>query len=507
MPLREEPPAGEEPDEPRAADDEHVHGEASVPQFPARRGPGRGKLAAIRPTTSPTPAAAPPDAPSPWLGFSAVGVGVFMATLDGSIVNVALPTMRRDLGTTIGGVEWVVTIYLLVVTGALLAAGRLGDILGHRRVYVAGMLLFTLGSGLCALAPSLWALSSARAVQALGASAMMAMAPAAITAVFPARLRGRALGGITTVVALGLTAGPPLGGLLVAHLSWRAIFTVNLPVGLAGVVWAGRALPRGAEAPGARFDARAAAWMALALGGAVGALEAAPRWGAGALALLAASAVGAALLVRHERGHPSPLLDASLFESAVFRWGLAAGLLSYAAMFTQTLLTPFFLAQVKGLGPGEMGLMLIAVPLALSLSSTPAGWLSDRFGPRGPCLAGMGVLAAALGSLAAAGPADSLPSIFARLALAGAGMGLFQPPNNSAVMGTLPRERLGSGGGLLATARYLGMAAGVALGGALFTLGSGAGGGAPAFLAGWRHALGAGAALAVAAGLLSLARR
>jgi len=443
---------------------------------------------------------------SPWLGFSAVAVGTFMATLDGSIVNVALPTLGRQLRAPIASLEWIVTAYLLVISSTLLASGRHGDVLGHRRVFVGGMLLFTLGSGLCGLATSVPMLVGARVVQALGASGMMSMAPAALTAIFPREQRGRALGGISSVVAAGLTAGPPIGGLLIQQFSWRAIFLVNLPIGVAGAVWASRALPAGSLAPGARFDARGALWLAAALAGGIGALEAAPASGGLALALVVAGAAAAALYVRRERAVPSPLVDASLFRNPAFSFGLAASLLSYASLFTQTLLSPFYLSQVKGLDSGRLGLMLTAVPLALSVTSPVAGWLSDRFGSRALCLAGALVLAAGLGSLAAAGAGDSLPSLAARLAVEGVGMGLFQPPNNSSVMGSLPRERLGSGGGLLATARNLGMVFGVALAGALFAAGGGAAGGVDAFLAGWRLALSAGAALALLAGLLSLAK-
>ena len=475
-----------------------------------------------KPTSTPTATSTPtlnPTAPqplaaratgtrtsSPWIGFSAIAVGTFMSTLDGSIVNVALPSIRAGFGASVSGVAWIVTAYLLAVSATLLAAGRLGDILGHRRVYTGGMLLFTLASGLCGLAGSLPLLVAARALQAMGAAAMMATSLAAVTAIFPPQQRGRALGGIASVVAAGLTAGPPIGGLLVAHLSWRAIFYVNLPVGVAGAIWASRSLPGGSEAPGARFDGGGALWLALALAAGIGAVDLAPQIHSGSLGFLAVAAAAAVLLWRRERAAPSPLLDASLFRDRAFSWGLAAGLLSYAAMFSQTLLTPFLLSEVKGLGTGAMGAMLLAVPLALSLSAPLAGWLSDRFGPRWPCLAGMALLAAAEVSLALARGGDSLSSIFARLVLAGLGMGLFQPPNNSAVMGTLPRARLGSGGGMLATSRNLGMVLGVALGGALFALGTGNGGGLGDFLAGWRLALLAGASLAVAAGLLSLAR-
>ena len=441
---------------------------------------------------------------SPWVGFSAVAVGTFMATLDGSIVNVALPAMAQQLSASIGSLQWVVTAYLLVISATLLASGRHGDIIGHRRVFVGGLLVFTLGSGLCGLSSGVSALVASRLVQALGASAMMSMAPAAITAIFPPEQRGRALGGIASVVAAGLTVGPPLGGLLVDLFSWRAIFLVNLPIGVAGAVWAARALPGGSAAPGARFDAPGAAWFGASLAAGVGALEVAPRSGRPALALALAAAAAAAGFVRRERRAPSPLVDGAVFRDRTFSLGLAASLLSYAALFTQTLLSPFYLSRVKGLSEGEMGLMMTAVPLALSVTSPLAGWLSDRYGPRALCLAGAAVLAAGLLALSRAGAEDSLASLAARYALEGVGMGLFQPPNNSAVMGSLSRERLGMGGGLLATARNLGMVTGVTLAGALFAARAGAGLEVASFLSGWQLALGAGAALAASAGLLSL---
>lgn len=428
-----------------------------------------------------------------------------MSTLDGSIVNAALPSIRQAFGASIGGVAWIVTVYLLVVSSSLLAVGRLGDLAGIRRVYAAGMLVFTFASALCGFASSLPALVLSRAAQALGAAAMMSMGPAAVTALFPREQRGRALGSMASVVAAGLTTGPALGGLITAHLSWRGIFFVNLPVGLAGAVWAARVLPGGGEARGERFDGPGAAWLTTLLASLVAAIQLAPRLGRAALLPLVVASGSALLLARRERRAPSPLVDAGLFHNGVYAWGLAAGLLSYVAMFSQTLLTPFYLSHVKGLPPARLGLMLMAVPLTVAVVAPISGRLSDRFGSRWLCLAGMAALAAGLGALAIAGPADSLASVAARLSLAGAGMGLFQSPNNSAVMGTLPRERLGSGGGTLATARNLGMVLGVALSGTLFAARASAGG-TPAFLDGYRLALCVGAALAVAAGLLSLLR-
>ncbi len=372
-----------------------------------------------------------------------------MATLDGNIVNVALPTLGVELRAHVDALQWIVNGYLLAITATLVVMGRLGDRLGHRTLYAGGLVVFTLGSALCGLAPGIGALVAARVLQALGASAMMAIGTAIVTASFPAEMRGRALGSIGTVVAVGLTLGPPLGGLILSHLSWRWVFYVNLPVGIAGTAWALRVLPRGGFAGG-------------------------------------------------------PLLDTAIFRIPAFSLGLAAGFLSYAAMFSQTFLTPFLLARVLRLRPGRLGLVLSAVPIALAAASPLAGWISDRFGARRLPAFGMAVLAGALSTLSLAGASSTVASVMAHLFVAGVGMGLFQAPNNAAVMSALPRERLGSGGGFLATARNAGMAVGVGVAGTLFAMRAGPDAEGPEFLAGYAVALRAGAVLAVAAAAMSL---
>ena len=404
----------------------------------------------------PTPPAATSAARSPWLIFSAIAVGNFMATLDGSIVNVALPVIGADVGAGVGRVEAVVTAFLATAALTLLPLGRLGDRVGHRRVYVAGLSVFTLGSVLCGLAGGLGALVAARVAQALGAAAMMSIGPAVVTAAFPARQRGQAIGAIGSVVAVGLTVGPPLGGFITQLLSWRWIFLVNLPVGILGVAWALRALPPDAPRPAAVARGR--------------------------------SFLGLDVLGRR----PVAL-------------GLLAGLCSYAAMFASTLLTPFYLAIVRGLPPGGVGAILIAVPVAMSVASPVAGWLSDRFGTRRLPALGAALLGAGLFALSLAGPADPLWTVVARLALCGLGMGLIQAPNNSAVMGALPRDRLGSGGGLLATARSVGMVLGVEVAGALFSSRAGEGADPATFLDGFALALGGAVAFALVCAVLSVA--
>ena len=441
---------------------------------------------------------------SPWVAFSAVAVGTLMGTVDTSIVNVALPTMRTELGTTIGGVEWVVTAYLLTVSAALLAAGRLGDLAGHRRIFVSGLVLFTLGSAMCGFAPGLRSLVAARMLQALGASAMTAIGPAVVTAVFPPERRGRALGAITSVVAVGLTLGPPLGGFLVQHLSWRWIFWVNLPVGLAGAVWAARAVPETAGARGAELDRAGSLLLAGCIAAALAAVREGPSSSGRGLLLALVAAGAGAILFRRSRRMSSPVFDFALFQRRNFRVGILAGFLSYASLFTATLMNPFYLVQVMGLEPRGVGGMLVIVPLAMSLSSTPAGWLADRFPSRALGPSGMALVALGLAGLASLGGRGSLVAFGTWQAALGLGMGLFQPPNNSAIMGALPRERLGSGGGMLATARTTGMAMGIALAGALFDVRAGGASGTGPFVAGYRVALLAGSALAIAAGLVSL---
>jgi EmrB/QacA subfamily drug resistance transporter len=427
-----------------------------------------------------------------------------MATIDGSIVAVALPTMRVELSTGIGGAEWIVSAYLLTVSAVLLAAGRLGDEWGHRRLYLSGLGLFTLGSAACGLAPGLTWLVASRVLQALGAAAMMAIGPAVITAVFPAERRGRALGAIASVVAVGLSAGPPLGGFLVQHLSWRWIFFVNLPVGLAGAIWAARALPETARPQGKGLDLPGAGLLALAVGGLVGAVKEAPRAGGRGAALLLGALLAAALLARRSRRVPAPVLDLSLFERRSVAVGTAAALLSYASFFTASVLNPFFLGDRKGLSPQALGAMMTLVPVALSVASPLAGWLADRFPSRALAPAGTALLAAGLAGLSTQRPEGSLVSFGACQLALGMGMGLFQTPNSSAVMGALPRTRLGAGGGLLATARNLGMVLGIATAGTVFRRLAGAGTDEREFLAGYAAALRAGALLGVAAGLVAL---
>ncbi len=450
--------------------------------------------------------------PSPWPAFSCVAMGVFMATLDSSVVHVALPAISRDLGAGLAVVEWVPNAYLLVITGLLLAFGRWADLAGQRRVFRLGLAVFTAGSGLCALAPGAPALVAARAVQGAGAAMLMACSPAIVTAVFPAHQRGRGLGFVGTTVAAGLTAGPALGGVLLGVWGWRSLFAVNLPVGVAAWVWSGRVLPdlrfrNRAET----FDPLSALLLTAGLVGFVVAVNRAGAWGPASgrfLGLMAASLGLLGVFAGRQHRLSSPLLDPALFRNRAFTAAAVAAVLAYLSGFVAVFLLPFYLADLRGLPPRTLGLVLTVPPLVMSLVAPWAGSLSDRVGYGRLTAVGLGVRSLSLAALLCLGPRTPMPGVLAALGLLGAGSALFSPPNTSSIMGSVPPERLGVAGGVVAVARNLGMVLGIALGGAVFRAVAGSPAAAPPalFVAGWRAAMAVGLAACLLALAASLAR-
>jgi EmrB/QacA subfamily drug resistance transporter len=408
-----------------------------------------------------------------WWVLASVGLGTFMSALDGSIVNALLPVLRDALGTTVAGIEWVVTIYLLVVSGVLLGFGRLGDLRGHKRVYVLGFAGFAVTSGLCGLAPSVEWLVAFRALQALAAAMLFANSPAILTAGFPPRERGRALGLQATMTYLGLSTGPPLGGVLATHLGWRSIFFVNVPVGALCLWLAQRAIaddrPRGRPPP---FDVAGAVLFFLGLFALLLALNQGHAWGwrsAPILALLAAAAVTLAVFRALERRRTHPMLDLSLFRVRAFSGSAFSATMSYVATYSILFLLPFYLVQGRGLSPQEAGVVLTAQPLVMMVAAPIAGTLSDRIGSRLPTAAGLALLTAGLVLLSRSGPATPLRQVAVSLAVCGLGLGAFIAPNNSRLLGAAPPHRRGIASGVLAAARNVGMVLGVGLSGAVYT--------------------------------------
>ncbi|HET6692176.1 MAG TPA: MFS transporter, partial [Miltoncostaeaceae bacterium] len=318
----------------------------------------------------------------PTWALAGLALATLLSSLGTSVANVALPTLEDAFGAPFGAVQWVVLSYLLAVTTLIVGAGRLGDTVGRRRLLVGGIATFTAASALCAAAPTLWVLVAARGLQGVGAAAMMALALAFVAEAVPRERSGAAMGLLGSTSAIGTALGPSLGGVLIAALGWRAIFLVNLPLGLAALHLAHRHLPAGgvAVAGRPRFDVAGTALLALALGAYALAMTAG---GPGPLAvglLVAAAAVG--LLAVVERRAEAPLVGAAMLRDGALRAGLVTGAIVSTVMMATLVVGPFHLARGLGLGPALVGLVMSAGPAVVALSGVPAGRIADRLGPR-----------------------------------------------------------------------------------------------------------------------------
>jgi EmrB/QacA subfamily drug resistance transporter len=408
-----------------------------------------------------------------WWVLIAVGVGTFMTALDGSVVNTVLPVISRTFGTNVAAVEWIVTVYLLVLSGLLLSFGRLGDMRGHKGVYVAGFGLFVIGSALCGIAPSVPALIAFRGAQALGGAMLAANAPAILTGNFPASQRGRALGLQATMTYLGLTTGPSLGGWLTSQFGWRTVFYINVPVGLLAVALSMTLIPRDRPAERAgHFDLAGAITFMAGLVALLLVLNQGGEWGWASVpivTLLLAAALFLAVFIAIERRVQSPMLDLSLFRVRLFSASVGSAVLNYICLYSIVFVMPFYLIVGRGLSPAQAGLFLTAQPLVMAIAAPLSGALSDRIGSRLLSTGGMLILSGGLLLLSHLGPDTSAAYIAISLAIAGLGTGIFISPNTSALMGSAPRQRQGIASGILATARNMGMVLGVGLAGAIYT--------------------------------------
>jgi len=406
-----------------------------------------------------------------WYVMAAVAMGVFLATIDGSIVNVALPTLVRAFGTDFAIVQWVVLAYLLTVTTLMLSVGRLGDMVGKKPLYAAGFVIFTLGSVLCGLSPAVYWLIGFRVLQAIGAALLMALGMAIVTEAFPPSERGKALGISGSMVSIGIVVGPVLGGLLIGALSWHWIFFVNLPIGIAGTWMVIRFVPDLKPAGGQRFDLLGAltlfvSLMALLLGLTLGQRQGFGQ--PGILALFAGWLAFLALFIAIEWKSPHPMIDLSLFKNRLFNINLITGFAIFVSMSGTIILMPFYLENVLGYNPSSVGLLLAVVPIALGIAAPLSGTLSDRLGTRPITVVGLLMLLIGFLAVSTLSLQTTALGYVLRFLPIGIGIGTFQSPNNSAVMGAVPRTRLGIASGLLSVTRTLGQSTGIAALGALW---------------------------------------
>jgi len=408
-----------------------------------------------------------------WWVLVAIGTGTFMSALDGSVANIVLPIVRADFGSDVATIEWVVTIYLLVLSGLLLTFGRLGDLHGHKKIYVSGFVIFITSSALCGLAPSAGILIIFRAIQAIGAAMLSSNSPAILTGNFPPEQRGQALGLGATMTYLGLTVGPSLGGWLTDQFSWRVVFYINVPVGLLALFLSLFFIPKDAPAEtGKKFDLPGALVFMAGLVALLLGLNKGADWGWASwpiLSLLAVAFVLIAIFIWIERRTSDPMLDLTLFTHPLFRASTVNAVLNYICVYTILFLVPFYLIQGRELDAAHAGLLLTAQPIIMAIVAPISGTLSDRIGSRLPGMLGMSILTAGLLILSRMGPSTPLWVTALGMAVCGLGTGIFISPNNSALMGSAAKARQGIAAGILASSRNVGMVLGIGLAGAILT--------------------------------------
>ncbi len=401
-----------------------------------------------------------------WLVLATVSVGVILATIDSSIVNVALPTLVQDFGTSFNVIQWVSLAYLLALGSLTMGVGRLGDVVGKKRIYATGFAAFTAASVLAGLAPGVGFLIAFRVVQALGAVMILSLGVAILTEAFPPSERGKALGWVGTAVSIGIITGPVAGGLLIAAFGWRAIFFVNLPIGIIGTWMAVRHIPATAPDGSSRFDFAGAGLLTAALASLSLALTFGQELGFASPPILAGfvvAATGITAFVVVEGRVDSPMVELDLLRNPLLAASIVTGFLTFVALAGLFLLLPFYLEGVLGFDVRTVGLLMGVAPLTLGLTAPAAGAWSDRIGVRPLTLAGLGLMAGTFLTFQLLDEASAWWH-YALLAVPfGAGIGLFQSPNNSAIMGSVPRSYTGTAGGMLTLTRLLGQITGVAV--------------------------------------------
>lgn len=425
--------------------------------------------------------------PQRYAAILVIALGITIAVLDGTIANVALPTIARDLNASPATSIWVVNAYQLAITVSLLSMASLGDIIGYRRVYQTGLLVFSVTSLFCALSDSLWTLTFARVLQGLGAAALMSVNTALIRIIYPRAQLGRGIGINSLIVAVSAAAGPTIAAAVLSVASWQWLFAINVPIGLLAWLLGMKYLPaNNMKSNGNRFDFTSCVMNALTFGLLIIAIS---GFAQGQSPTLIAAEIIALLLigfffVRRQLSQPFPLLPVDLLRIPIFALSIGTSICSFAAQMLAMVSLPFFLQTVLERDEVATGLLLTPWPLATMVVAPIAGRLVERY--HAGLLGGIGlaVFASGLFLLASlpANPSDM--DIICRMALCGAGFGLFQSPNNHTIISAAPQHRSGGASGMLGTARLLGQTSGAALVALMFNLFSTSGTHASLILAG-----------------------
>ncbi|WP_030264774.1 MFS transporter [Streptomyces sp. NRRL B-24484] len=435
------------------------------------------------PGTAARPAAPAAAPPSVRRALAALSLSMLLPSLGISIANVALPTLAGEFSAPFAAVQWVVLAFLLATTTTIVGAGRLGDVLGRRRLLLGGILLYTVASLLCGTAPALGVLIAARAAQGLGAAVMLALTMAFVGATVPQERTGRAMGLLGTMSAVGTALGPSLGGLLIAGPGWRTVFLAMVPLGGLALLLAYRHLPpdrpaadRGTASARPRPDRAGTLLLALALAAyALAMTVGRSRFGTLGLGLLGAAGLGAVLFVLVERRAAAPLVRPAMFRDGTLSASLAMSALVSTVMMATLVVGPFYLSRALGLPAAGVGLVMSVGPLVTAVTGVPAGRIVDRFGTRRTTAAGLTAVTVGCLALCAAPASLGTPGYLAPVVLLTVGYATFQTANNTGVMADVPADRRGVVSGVLNLSRNLGLITGTAVMGAVFAAAAGTG--------------------------------
>jgi EmrB/QacA subfamily drug resistance transporter len=405
--------------------------------------------------------------------------GTVVTTLNSSIVNISLPAIARAFDASVGGkVEWVIIAYLVVAAALLLSVGRLADLFGSTPLWIAGLVVFSVGAALSAAAPTLELLIAARAVQGVGGALIVASSLVILCDAFPAAERGRALGSIGVASAVSASVGPVLGGAISDQLGWRWIFFLSIPISLGAAIASHYVLPRDAVRSRASFDLRGALLFGVGVVGMTLLPSIGPQWGwtspllIGIVGVVAAAFTGAGLV---ERSVAAPLLDPALFRNRVFVAAMLRLLLSRLALIAVSFLLPFYFEELRGFSAQWSGLLLTPLPLTIMIVGPIGGYLVDHVPSRWLETLSLAIVALSLFGLGHLGTSSSMHEIAIWLIAVGIGQGLFSTPNSKAILDAAPASEQGQASGLLATGQVVGGSLGIAVASAIFAaLGSGA---------------------------------
>lgn len=400
-----------------------------------------------------------------WSILFTVLIMTFMVTLDGSIVNVALPVMSGELNASMGDIEWVASIYLVITCATILIFGRLGDMIGKVRIFQIGVILFTIGSLLCSISGTLPLLIGARVVQGLGSAAALANNQGIITESFPPDERGKALGFVSTFVALGSMTGPTLGGMILTVLPWTYIFLINIPVGVLSFLIGLRTLPNKKPAKPGRLDAKGSVLLLLSILLLFGSFTLLQNGVSLPIIIgIIGGAVFLVLFIMVEKRMDDPLVPIGIFKNKMFSLNLFTMLTAFIAIGANNIIMPFYLQDARQFSPGMAGLLMTVIPLITAVMGPISGTMSDHIGSELPTMIGLIFTTVGLALMTMLGIDTTIAVIILFLAVIAVGSALFQSPNNSLVMGSVSRDELGLVGSLAGLVRNMGMSVGITAG-------------------------------------------